>query len=233
VKVVLFDIDGTLVLTGGAGARAMTRAFADVFDLRQGLAGVSMAGRTDTWILTEMARQHGLEYDEPMLQRFHTTYLDYLSFEIQQPGTSRKAILPGVRELLDALVTRDDVYLALLTGNFSGGARLKLEHFDLWRYFPCGAFAEDAPERNALLAKALARVAASGGPTLAAADAIVVGDTPHDVNVALAGGAKSLAVATGSFDVQALRETGADVVLEDLSDLPSVLSVLGVNESRE
>jgi phosphoglycolate phosphatase-like HAD superfamily hydrolase len=121
----------------------------------------------------------------------------------------------------------------LLTGNFSGGARLKLEHFDLWRYFPCGAFAEDAPERNALLAKALARVAASGGPTLAAADAIVVGDTPHDVNVALAGGAKSLAVATGSFDVQALRETGADVVLEDLSDLPSVLSVLGVNESRE
>jgi len=231
VKVVLFDIDGTLVLTGGAGARAMTRAFADVFGVRDGLSGVSLAGRTDTWILSEMARQHGFEYDEPTFQRFHQTYLDYLTHEVQQRGTGRKTVLPGVRELLDVLAVRDDVSLALLTGNFSGGARLKLEHFDLWRYFPCGAFAEDAPERNALLATALARIAANDGPVVAAADAIVVGDTPHDVNVALAGGARSLAVATGSFDVQALRETGADVVLEDLSDLRMALSVLGLADA--
>jgi len=228
VKVVLFDIDGTLVLTGGAGARAMTRAFADVFGVRDGLSGVSLAGRTDTWILNEMARQYGLAYDEATFQRFHQTYLDYLTFEVQQRGTGRKEILPGVREVLDILTARDDVYLALLTGNFLGGARLKLEHFDLWRYFPCGAFAEDAPDRNALLVKALNRIATNGGPTIAPIDTVVVGDTPHDVNVALAGGAKSLAVATGSFDVQALRETGADVVLEDLSDVRSVLSALNL-----
>jgi phosphoglycolate phosphatase-like HAD superfamily hydrolase len=230
VKVVLFDIDVRLVLTGGAGARAMNRAFADVFDLHRDYL-VSRWRAALTRILSEMARQHGLEYDEPMLQRFHTTYLDYLSFEIQQPGTSRKAILPGVRELLDALIARDDVPGAA-DWQFSGGARLTRALRSL-ALLSVRRVRRRCPERNALLAKALARVAASGGPTLAPADAIVVGDTPHDVNVALAGGAKSLAVATGSFDVQALRETGADVVLEDLSDLPSVLSVLGVNESRE
>ena len=228
MTVVLFDIDGTLVLTGGAGARAMTRAFAAVFAVDGGMTGVSMAGRTDTWIISEMARVHGLDYDDALFRRCHQTYLDYLAFEIQQRGSGRKTILPGVREALDALVQRDDVYLALLTGNFTDGARIKLEHFDLWRYFPCGAFAEDAPDRNALLPKVILRVAECGGPAVTPESTVVIGDTPLDVGVALAGGARSIAVATGSYDVQALRETGADVVLEDLSDLPAVFAALGL-----
>ena len=90
--------------------------------------------------------------------------------------------MPGVRELLDALSRRDDVYLALLTGNYEEAARLKLEYFDLWRYFSCGAFGDDAPDRNGLLPKALARVAACGGPAASARRAsVVIGDTPLDV----------------------------------------------------
>ena len=122
-----------------------------------------------------------------------------------------------MRELLDALAARDDVYLALLTGNFADGARASSSSTSIsGATFACGAFAEDAPERNALLAEsARARWPRAAAPTVAPADAIVIGDTPLDVSVALAGGAQSMAVATGSYDVQALRETGADVVLED------------------
>jgi len=128
------------------------------------------------------------------------------------------------------LSARDDVYLALLTGNFQSGARIKLEYFDLWRYFACGAFGDAAPERNGLLARALTRVRACGGPEVGASDVIIVGDTPLDVAVAVAGGTRSVAVATGSHDVVALRATAADVVLPDLTELPIVLAAFGLSE---
>ena len=235
IKLVLFDIDGTLVLTGGAGARAMTRAFEETFQTSvkttsSGIADVPFAGRTDTWIVSEMARLYGGTVDGDSLARFHDTYVQYLTREIQRPGP-RKGVLPGVTRVLEALAGRHDVHLALLTGNFAAGARVKLQHFDLWRYFPCGAFAEDAPDRNGLLAHALARVEACSGLSLQPADAVVVGDTPFDVGVAQAGGARSLAVATGSFSADALRTSGADETLDDLSDLGAVLRGLGV--SRE
>jgi phosphoglycolate phosphatase-like HAD superfamily hydrolase len=226
-KLILFDIDGTLVLTGQAGLRAMMRAFEDVFGHSQAAGAVPMAGRTDAWIVAAMAAHHGLEHDEDVLQRFHDTYIDYLSHEIHQPGP-RKGVLPGVREVLDALALRDDAFLALLTGNYERGAQIKLEHFDLWRYFRCGAFGDGVHERNALLATALDRVEACGGPRATPAEVVVVGDTPLDVAVALAGGARSLAVATGSYDAAALRASGADVVLDDLSDLDAVLEALGM-----
>jgi phosphoglycolate phosphatase-like HAD superfamily hydrolase len=136
--------------------------------------------------------------------------------------------MPGVRELLDALAPREDVYLALLTGNYEAGARLKLEYFDLWKYFPCGAFGDDAPHRNVLVPKALATVAARGGPDFAAADAIVIGDTPLDIGCAAHVGARSLAVATGSHSVEELRAAGADDVLQDLADTTEVLRVLRI-----
>src|SRR5438552_19082305 len=110
--------------------------------------------------------------------------------ELEKPG-ARKGVLPGVRELLDVLADRDDVYLALLTGNYEEAARLKLEYFDLWRYFPCGAFGDDAPDRNGLLPRAIARVRECGGPEVAPEDVVVIGDTPLDVACAAAGGARS------------------------------------------
>ncbi len=224
-KLVLFDIDGTLVLTGGAGARAMVRAFGDVFDIHDGFDRVPMAGRTDAWIVAQMAALHGRTYGPEEFHRFKERYLRYLPAEIQQPGP-RKGIMPGVRELLDALAARDDVFLALLTGNFEQGARVKLEYFDLWRYFRCGAFGDTAHDRNGLLGEALTRAAQHGASGIRPCDAIVVGDTPLDVAVAMAGGARSIGVATGSHDVDALAASGADVVFPDLGDLAAVIDAL-------
>ena len=120
------------------------------------------------------------------------------------------------------------MYLALLTGNYEAAALLKLEYFDLWRYFPCGAFGDDAPDRNGLLPKALARVTACGGPAIAPEHTVVIGDTPLDVACAAAGGARSIAVATGSHGVDALRASGADFVFEDLSDTEAVMRALRI-----
>ena len=226
----LFDIDGTLVLTGGAGGRAMSLAFEEVFAIANAFQGVPMAGRTDAWILNDAAAAHGIPPDSPDLDRFHSAYVRHLAAEIDKPGVNRKGLMPGVRELLDALAPRNDLYLALLTGNYEEGARLKLEYFDLWKYFPCGAFGDAAPHRNVLVPKALARVAACGGPAFAAADAIVIGDTPLDVGCAAHAGARSLAVATGSHSVEELRAAGADAVLRDLSNTDEVLGIIGLRK---
>ena len=223
---ILFDIDGTLVLTGGAGGRAMSLAFEAVFAIANAFQGIPMAGRTDAWILNDAAIAHGVPPDSRLIERFREAYLHHLANELDKPGVARKGLMPGVRELLDALSARDDVYLALLTGNYEAGARLKLEYFDLWRYFPCGAFGDDAPHRNVLVPKALTMVEASGGPAFAAADAIVIGDTPLDVGCAAHAGARSLAVATGSHSVDELRAAGADLVLNDLSDTKEVIRMI-------
>jgi phosphoglycolate phosphatase len=226
-KLILFDIDGTLVLTGGAGGRAMARAFEEVFGLQHGMASISMAGRTDAWIVAEMAANHGLACSADIFERFHDAYIGHLVHEIHKPGP-QKGILPGVRDVLEILATRSGAHLALLTGNFERGARIKLEYFDLWRYFAAGAFGDRTHDRNSLLATALARVTAAGGPAITPAETVIVGDTPLDVAVAIAGGARSLAVATGSYDVAALRASGADVVVEDLLDVEAVLEGLGL-----
>jgi phosphoglycolate phosphatase-like HAD superfamily hydrolase len=214
------------VLTGGAGGRAMSLAFEEIFSIADAFLGIPMAGRTDAWILADAAAAHGIPRDSPGLAQFPEVYVRHLAMEILNKGP-RYGIMPGIPALLAALdvfVDRDDAYLALLTGNYEAGARLKLEHFDLWRYFPCGAFGDGAADRNGLVPKALARVAASGGPVFAASDAIVIGDTPLDVACAKAGGARSIAVATGNHTIEELRTAGADAVFEDLSDTQAVLT---------
>jgi phosphoglycolate phosphatase len=215
------------VLTGGAGGRALAKAFQEVFAI-DGFQGVSMAGRTDKWILTELVSRHGLASDDTRLPFLRDSYLTHLTQEMHEPAAG-KGILPGVSHLLDVLAVRDDVRLALLTGNLAAGARVKLEYFNLWHYFACGAFGDDTPDRNALFTVAMDGVHLLEGIAPRAEDVVVIGDTPFDIQVAIAGGAKSLAVATGGFDTAALRAAGADVVLSDLSDLPAVLDALGLS----
>ena len=203
----------------------MTAAFRDVFAVDDAFRGIPMPGRTDAWILADAATAHGIPVDSAALARFQQVYLRHLAIELEKPGP-RKGVMPGVRELLDALTARDDVYLALLTGNYEAAAQLKLEYFDLWRYFACGAFGDDAPDRNGLLPKALKQIATCGGPAASPQHTIVIGDTPLDVACAAAGGARSIAVATGGHRVEELRASGADFVFEDLSDTKEVLRAL-------
>ncbi len=227
IKLLLFDIDGTLVLTGGAGGRAMALAARDIFRVDDGIGSISMAGHTDAWIVAQMAATYGAPYSDKMLARFREVYLSHLEREIHQPGP-QKGVLPGIPPVLDTLARRTDAHLALLTGNFERGAQIKLEYFNLWRFFSTGAFGDSAHDRNSLLGVALDRVRAGGGPVVEPSEVLIIGDTPLDVAVAVAGGARSLGVATGSYDVDTLRASGADVVLKDLGDLTAALEGMGL-----
>lgn len=217
-RLVLFDIDGTLVLTGGAGMRALNRACEDLVGHRDALDGIPLAGRTDWVILQDALSRLGRDLDSDLFVTLRDRYLACLEEEIELPGHGLKAVMPGVRDLLDRLHARDDIFLGLLTGNFQVGARIKLGHFDLWKYFRCGAFGDDAADRNALVPFAVSRARESGMPAVSGRDVFVVGDTPYDVACARAAGATPVGVATGRYSVVELRETGADVVFPDLSD---------------
>ena len=224
-KLILFDIDGTLVLTGGAGIRAMNRACEELVGHPHALEGIPVAGRTDRIILTDVVTKAGHTLDDGLLDRLRDAYIANLRIEIEKPGRVQsfeslgprggiKAVMPGIRELLDILLARDDVFLGLLTGNFEAGARIKLEHFDLWKYFRCGAYGDDSADRNALVPFAVERARRCGLPDLDPVHILVVGDTPHDVACARAVGATAVGVATGGFSAQQLRDTGAHVVFE-------------------
>jgi phosphoglycolate phosphatase len=225
-KVVLFDIDGTLVLTGGAGVRAMNRVCEEVLGSANALSDVPVAGRTDQIILQDAFAREGRELDTQGLHAFRERYIALLREEIHLPGRGTKAVMPGVRELLDVLSASDDVFLGLVTGNFKEGARIKLEYFDLWRYFKCGAYGDDAADRNALVPFALKRAADCGLSAVPSEHVFVVGDTPLDVACARAVGAQPIAVATGSFTADQLRASGAETVFQDLADTRAFLAML-------
>ena len=141
-------------------------------------------------------------------------------------------VLPGVRELLRRLSGDPAYHLALLTGNFSQSARIKLGYYDLWRFFEWGAFGEDAVNRNDLLPVALDRFRQRTGSPIAPGNVIVIGDTPNDVEVARTGGTRVVCVTTGQYDRDALLEVGAEIVFHDFSDVDEVLAVLGKDGGR-
>ena len=211
-------------MTGGAGQRALDRAFHDLFGIHSAFVSVPMHGRTDPLIIADACRLHGVD---GMLRtaELQERYFVYLAEELPRdlPG---KRLLPGVVELLEALRADRTVILGLLTGNLARSARLKLDHFGLWRYFQAGAFGDDAPTRNDLVPVAVGRIAALGLPTPPPSRTVVVGDTPHDVACAQAAGARSLAVATGPVECDELRAAGADAVVQDLSQTAAVLRLL-------
>jgi phosphoglycolate phosphatase len=225
-SLLLFDIDGTLVLTGRAGLRAMVRTFEAEFGVPDAFRGVSMGGRTDSWLLSHALERWGLEDTTDRHERFRASYLPRLAEEMRHPGTGMKGVMPGVRELLDAAEDHPHLHLALLTGNYRGAAAIKLGHFGLWDDFAFGVFSDDAADRNALVPIARGRALEYGVPEAACARVVVIGDTPHDVACAAVAGARCVAVATGGHTRDELERAGADVVLDDLSDTERVLSLL-------
>jgi phosphoglycolate phosphatase len=223
---ILFDIDGTLLLSGRAGLRAMTRAFTETFGVADGFAGLSFSGRTDSYLLSQALTAAGLPDTRENHARFRDTYVPLLSEEIQHPGTGHKGVMPGVHELVEALHGHHHLHLALLTGNYRAAAEIKLTHFELWDFFEWGAFSDDSADRNALVPIARQRAEIYDVPAAAIDRVIVIGDTPFDIECARVAGATSIAVATGGHTVEELRAAGADIVLADLSDTEKVVALL-------
>ena len=223
-RLLLFDIDGTLMLTGGAGARALTRAFHEVFGLVDALVGVRLHGQTDPQIVTDTLAKAGRTGSEDELARIRALYLEYLGHEIRAAEKAR--VLPGVLGLLEHLAGIPHVKLALLTGNIEPGARIKLSRFDLNRYFACGGFGSDSHLRRALVPIALDRARTHFGIEVDPADAVVIGDTEKDVDCGRAAGARTLAVATGGATEAVLHEAGADVVVPTLEDTHRIAEML-------
>jgi phosphoglycolate phosphatase-like HAD superfamily hydrolase len=223
---ILFDIDGTLLLSGRAGLRAMTRAFKDAFGITDAFKGENFGGRTDSYLLSKALQNAGLPDTPEQHERFKQIYVPLLAEEIEQPGTGHKGLMPGARELLEALHDQHHLHLALLTGNYRETAEIKLQHFEIWDFFEWGAFADDHFDRNELVPIAKRRAETYDIPDEAIERVIVIGDTPHDIDCARVAGAKSIAVATGGFTVEQLKEFGADEVLQDLSDTEAVLKLL-------
>jgi phosphoglycolate phosphatase-like HAD superfamily hydrolase len=224
-RLVLFDIDGTLIWTGGAGSRALTRAFDEWAGIPDGLDGIPVPGRTDTIIFADLLRRHGLGASRPALDALQDTYFRCLAEELSALPVDVDP-LPGVVALLDALAAESRMSTALLTGNHARGARLKLERYGLWHYFPFGAFGEDAADRNDLVPVALERAAAAGVPPVSPRDVVIVGDTPLDVACGRAHGASTIGVATGGCAEGALTGAGADLVLANLADTAAIVEWL-------
>jgi phosphoglycolate phosphatase len=222
----LFDVDGTLLLSGRAGLRAMTRAFQDAFGIGDAFKGESFGGRTDSYLVSKALKQAGLPDTIENHDRFRETYLPLLAEEIQHPGQGHKGLMPGARELLDALQDYEHLHLALLTGNYRDAAEIKLRHFEIWDFFEWGAFSDDHHDRNELVPIAKTRAETYDIPAEAIARAIVIGDTPHDIECARVAGAKSIAVATGGYTMAQLKDAGADEVLPDLSQTEDVIKLL-------
>jgi phosphoglycolate phosphatase-like HAD superfamily hydrolase len=222
MRLVLFDIDGTLIDSGGAGVRALDLSMKELFAVENAFQGISMAGKTDTQIIREGLVKHELSTDKT-IDAVINAYLRYLAQEI---NNDRKHVKPGIYEILVELQTLSNVGMGLLTGNLEKGARIKLEPFGLNEYFPSGAFGSDDEDRNNLLPIAVKRFEKLSRMEIEISECIVVGDTPRDVECAHIYGAICIGVATGPYSYDILVEAGADYVLKDLTGQSAVLQFL-------
>jgi phosphoglycolate phosphatase len=230
-RLVCFDIDGTLLTSGGAGRRAFERCLRAVYGRVGRIDGYDFHGKTDPQIVYDLLGAEGVDpaQVEAGFAEFWPRYLSALAEELEV-SKARGAVraYPGVRELLGRLRERADVVLALLTGNVEGGAHLKLRAAGLDGVFRFGAYGSDSAVRTELPPIVLRRAAQETGVFFAGDRVVVVGDTPDDVACARCIGARGVAVATGRHAPAALRAAGADVVLESFEDVDRALAGLGL-----
>ena len=217
MKALLFDIDQTLINTGGAGLRGLDRACLKLFGLQNAMEGISPHGKTDPAIVREIVRRK-LGSETPTNTDIATildSYISFLKEEVHTSATYR--VLPGVQTLLDQLAARGDVLVGLATGNIELGARIKLERGGLNPYFSFGGFGSDAEDRTELVRKAAEKAAHKNGGFIAASNIFVIGDTPLDIDAGNRAGFKTVGVATGSYSVEQLLASGARIAVPDLA----------------
>jgi phosphoglycolate phosphatase-like HAD superfamily hydrolase len=216
--VLLFDIDGTLIDSAGAGGGALLKALETSFGIQQATP-VALQGRTDLGIMSELLETHGIEPNEVNLRILCDTYFAFLPDEMHLRGGK---LLPGVEALLRYLSGIDSCRIGLLSGNMPDSAQIKLNHFQLWDYFEFGIFGDRAPQRPHLAEPTLSFLAETVTPELPAANIVIIGDTPLDIDLARKMGVRCLAVSTGGYATQELLQAGAHRVDQDLSDLVRV-----------
>jgi len=228
-RLVLFDVDGTLVETGGAGRIAFVEVFEAMFPgdgFEDAVAGVRFQGKTDPVIIDEITRSAGVSARfSTRRDEFWSRYVATLVEVLRRPGLRRRA-LPGVVAMLEDLEGRAGVYLGLQTGNVEAGARAKLEAIGLGRFFPEGGFASDHWDRRELVRMARDKLARRHGIPFPAESTVVVGDTEHDVACARANGFRAVAVDSGWVPRDELEAARPDAILDDFTDLAAVRAAL-------
>lgn len=217
VRLVLFDIDGTLIQTGGAGVRAFDRAFELEFDIADASREFSFAGRTDTGLLNDFFTAHKLPSSDENHSRFFNSYVHWLDHYMSD---SKGDMLPGVIHLLNEMLALPErPVIGLLTGNIRLGAQIKLRHHDLWNFFETGAFGCEHADRNEIARIALRRGGQMFGEHLSGDELLVIGDTARDIECANAIGARCLAVATGGGAIDELQGLDPTWAINDLSEI--------------
>ncbi len=214
IRVVLFDIDGTLIQTNAAGVKAFARAFTMEFGFADGTEKLKFSGRTDTSLVREYFIHNKINPDAEHFRRFFDCYVFWLDHTLKE---SKGRVLPGVQEFIHALKNfPEPPLIGLLTGNIRLGAEIKLRHFGLWDEFQTGAFADDHEERDHIAMAAKERGNKFFKRKLRGDEILVIGDTPLDIRCGRAIGAKVLAVATGGSTLKELQEHKPDWAVEDL-----------------
>jgi phosphoglycolate phosphatase len=223
MKYILFDIDGTLIDSGGAGTRSLDLAFEEIFSVPDAFKDISLAGKTDMQILKEGLKLHGIGRRNGVVPAFFESYIAHLRKTID---IKKGQIKPGVKKALEVLRSGDGCILGLLTGNIVEGAMVKLRAFGLDPYFETGAFGDDSEDRNKLLPLAVEKLYKRTSLKVSFRDCVVIGDTPRDIECSKPYGAFAVAVATGPYASGTLADAGADAVFEDLSDTERFISAL-------
>jgi phosphoglycolate phosphatase-like HAD superfamily hydrolase len=222
MHICLFDIDGTLLSSGGAGKAAMEAALESEFAVARNSGGVPYSGRTDRAITQDLFRFHGIEWSEANWERYLSAYLGHL------PGclaNHQGQVMPGIADLLEDISSRERFALGLLTGNVREGARLKLGHYGLFDYFAFGGFGDHHLDRDDVAHEALTVIRTQFNGSNDVQSIWVIGDTPLDIRCARAIGAKAIAVATGSHSFEELAIENPDLLVTDFSDAAPLLAL--------
>lgn len=224
-KLVLFDIDGTLMNTDGGGALSCQRALEAIFKRTVPLSDYRMSGKTDTQIVLELMERVGVDRAETWarLQEIYDLYIAGLEREVVG---WHPELCPGIPTLLDRLKDVQAAILGLLTGNIRRGAQVKLNRVGLWSYFVTGAFGDGAPERRLLPESAQKAAETQFGRKFEGKDIVVIGDTPNDVLCGRHLNVKTIAVATGGYDADTLGTYEPDFLFDDLSDTEAVVDAI-------
>lgn len=220
---VLFDIDGTLLRVSGMNRRVLADALIEVYGTEGSTGTHDFSGRMDSAIIYEVLSATGLERHE-IAGRFDRAKEAYIELFRQRARRSDITLLEGVRELLEALSSRTDVLLGLLTGNFEASGRHKLKLPDIDRYFPFGAFADDGLDRNELPRIAHERARRITGKNFSPSEIVIIGDTEHDIRCARVLDARSIAVATGNFTMEELATHNPGALFSNFASTGAVLT---------